>query len=76
MTRDTIIEEVRNIRDQIAAQFDYDVAAIGAYYQALQKEKGLTVVSRQAPRSEAESEAISDYDYSQTPDEPALEKVA
>lgn len=76
MTHDTIIEEVRNIRDQIAAQFDYDVAAIGAYYQALQKEKGLKVTSRQATRSEAESEAIPDYHDGQTPDESALEKVA
>jgi hypothetical protein len=47
MTQDTIIEEVRAIREQIAAQFDYDLTALGAYYQALQKEKHLSMVSRQ-----------------------------
>lgn len=56
MTQDTIIEEVRAIREQIAAQFDYDVAALGAYYQTLQKEQQLAVVSRQAGQPEVGGE--------------------
>jgi hypothetical protein len=30
---DPIVSEVREIRDRIAAQHQYDVRAIGAYYQ-------------------------------------------
>ncbi len=52
MFEDQIIDEVRNVRDQIAAQFDYDVKAIGAYYQAQQKEQRVTVVSRQPRQPE------------------------
>jgi hypothetical protein len=56
MTQDTIIEEVRATREQIAAQFDYDVTALGAYYQRLQKEQQLVVVSRQSDQSEVGGE--------------------
>ena len=33
-----IIEEIREIRDRIAARFNYDVKAIGRYYQEKQRE--------------------------------------
>ena len=46
MFDDAIIEEVRQIRDQLAAQFNYDVKAIGAAIRARQEEKHLSVVSR------------------------------
>lgn len=46
MNDDPIIEEVRTIRNELAARFNYDVKAIGAYYQARQKELALAVVSR------------------------------
>lgn len=36
--KDPIVEEVREIRDRIAACFDYDVKAIGRYYQQKQRE--------------------------------------
>ena len=36
--KDPIVEEVREIRDRIAARFDYDVKAIGRYYQEKQRE--------------------------------------
>ncbi|MCY4209684.1 MAG: hypothetical protein OXE97_01330 [Gammaproteobacteria bacterium] len=36
--KDPIVEEVREIRDRIAARFDYDVKAIGRYYQQKQRE--------------------------------------
>jgi len=62
MTHDTIIEEVRNIREQIAAQFAYDVTALGAYYQALQKEQRLPVVSRQTNHSEVATEEAGEIE--------------
>ncbi|MDE0514072.1 MAG: hypothetical protein OXI88_20085 [Gammaproteobacteria bacterium] len=36
--KDPIVEEVREIRDRTAARFDYDVKAIGRYYQQKQRE--------------------------------------
>ena len=33
-----IIEEIREVRDRIAARFNYDVRAIGRYYQEKQRE--------------------------------------
>ena len=36
--KDPIVEEVRGIRDRTAARFDYDVKAIGRYYQQKQRE--------------------------------------
>lgn len=45
MTNDPIIEELHRIREEIAAQFNYDVFAIGAMLQARQHEEGRPVVS-------------------------------
>ena len=43
--KDPIVEEVRQTRDQIAARFDYDVKAIGRYYQQKQRESKRKMVS-------------------------------
>jgi hypothetical protein len=49
MSDDPIIQEVREIRDQIAARFNYDVQAIGEYYQTLQEDWQLDVATREYP---------------------------
>lgn len=43
--KDPIVEEVRQTRDRIAARFDYDVKAIGRYYQQKQRESERKMVS-------------------------------
>jgi hypothetical protein len=55
MTTDPIIEELHRIREEIAAQFNYDVFAIGAMLQARQQEEDRPVVSFSAQPSEPES---------------------
>ena len=49
MFDDPIINEVRKVRAEIAARFNYDVSAIGAYYQELQTQSGMETVTR-APK--------------------------
>jgi len=46
MWTDPIVEEIRLNSAQIAAQFNYDVHALGRYYQDRQKLENRTVVSR------------------------------
>lgn len=46
---DPIVNEVRNIRDAIAAKHHYDVREIGRYYQRKQAQTGHKLVTR-APR--------------------------
>ena len=43
--KDPIVEEVRQTRERIAARFDYDVKAIGRYYQQKQRESKRKTVS-------------------------------
>ena len=50
MFDDPIVAEVRKIRDRIAARYNYDVFALGAYYRELEKQMGLTTVSHPAKR--------------------------
>ena len=45
MVEDEVIKEVWRVRDEIAAQFNYDVRAIGAYYLKLQEESGMPTVT-------------------------------
>ena len=45
MIEDEVIREVWQVRDEIAARFNYDVRAIGAYYLKLQEESGIPTVS-------------------------------
>jgi hypothetical protein len=45
MEDDEVMKEVLHIRDEIAARFNYDVAAIGAHYLELQEKNGIKTVS-------------------------------
>lgn len=75
MLDDPIIQEVRQIRDQLAARFDYDVMAIGAYYQALQKEKNLPVVSRQSKRPTTGNQSEAGFEPIQVQGQPLSEVI-
>lgn len=55
MTTDPIIEELHQIREEIAAEFNYDVFAIGAMLQARQQEEGRPVVSFSTKPAETEA---------------------
>lgn len=54
MTPDPIIEELHRIREEIAAEFNYDVFAIGAMLQARQQEEDRHVISFSDQPSELE----------------------
>lgn len=58
MFDDPIIEEVRSIRDRIAARFNYDVKAIGAYYRAQQLQNKVPVITRQPRQPELDEPVI------------------
>jgi hypothetical protein len=60
MIDDPIVEEVRDIRAQIAAQFAYDVLALGAYYRQLQQDNSLPVISRQTAPAATEAAVHAD----------------
>ena len=45
MTTDPIIEELHRIREELAAQYNYDVFALGAALQAWEKQTDRPVVS-------------------------------
>ncbi len=45
MEDDEVMKEVRRVRDEIAARFNYDVDAIGAHYLELQEKSGIKTVS-------------------------------
>jgi hypothetical protein len=47
---DPIVEEVRKLREEHAACFNYDVDAIFDHLKKLEKESGLTVVSLEPNR--------------------------
>jgi hypothetical protein len=46
MWQDPIIEEIHKIREALASQFQYDVQALGKFFQAQQAEEGREVVTR------------------------------
>jgi hypothetical protein len=50
MWSDPIVEETRRIGDEIAARFNYDVEALGRYYQSQQTKENRVVVRRNAKR--------------------------
>lgn len=58
MMSDPIIEELHQIREEIAAQFNYDVFAIGAMLQAKQQEEDRPVVSFNTQPDELEAAPI------------------
>ena len=49
MWHDPIVEEIHKIRAALAAKFQYDVQALGKYFQAQQQAEHREVVTR-APR--------------------------
>jgi hypothetical protein len=57
MQNDPIVEEIRKIRNRIAAKFKYDVKALGAYYQAQQIAENRVVVTHHPKRIAAKSTA-------------------
>lgn len=58
MWNDPIVEETRKIRDEIAARFNYDVEALGRYYQSQQTTEGRVVVRRTAKREQLQAEEV------------------
>ena len=46
MWNDPIVEETRKIRDEIAERFNYDVEALGRYYQEKQIKEHRVFVKR------------------------------
>jgi hypothetical protein len=57
MWTDPIVEETRRAGDEIAARFDYDVVALGRYYQEQQAKENRVVVKR-AKRAKVQTEKI------------------
>lgn len=51
MWNDPIVEETRRIRDELAARFNYDVRALGQYYQSQQTAESRVIIKR-APKGE------------------------
>jgi hypothetical protein len=49
MWQDPIVEEIHTIREELAAKFQYDVQALGKFFQAQQATEHRVVVTR-APR--------------------------
>lgn len=49
MWHDPIVEEIHKVREALAAQFQYDVQALGKYFQAQQQVEHRAVVTH-APR--------------------------
>ena len=55
MRNDPIVEEVRKIRDELAAKFNYDVEALGEYYRSQQTAKDRVIVKRPPKRATEET---------------------
>lgn len=63
MWSDPIVEETRRVGDEIAARFNYDVEALGKYYQSQQAKEHRVIVRRAPKRVEAQiDEAILSRD--------------
>ena len=45
MIEDEVIKEVWQVRDELAARFNYDLDAMVAHYQQMQRERGIPIVS-------------------------------
>ena len=56
-TRDSIVEEVRSVRDAIAKKFDYDIEKLGRDLQERQAKGGRPLVRLPARRIPAEKKA-------------------
>jgi hypothetical protein len=51
MWQDPIVEEIHKIREALAAQFQYDVQALGKFFQAQQAAEHREVVTRAPGRA-------------------------
>jgi hypothetical protein len=51
MWQDPIVEEIHKIREALAAQFQYDVQALGKFFQAQQVAEHREVVTRTPRRA-------------------------
>jgi hypothetical protein len=56
MWNDPIVEETRRAGDEIAARFNYDVEALGRYYQSQQAKENRVIAKRSAKREPRETE--------------------
>jgi hypothetical protein len=54
MWQDPIVEEIHKVREVLAAQFQYDVQALGRFFQARQAAEHRVVVTR-PPRRRPEA---------------------
>ena len=54
---DPVVKEVREIRDRIAAEHNYDVRAIGRYYQQKQARAARKLVTRPPRRPDVPKSA-------------------
>ena len=59
MWNDPIVDETRKIRDEIAARFNYDVEALGCYYQSQQAREGRVTVKSSAKGAKTRTETVS-----------------
>jgi len=59
MWNDPIVEETRRLGDEIAARFNYDVVALGRYYQEQQVKENRVVVKRPTKRIKLQSEEVA-----------------
>ena len=57
MRNDPIVEETRKIRDEIAARFNYDVEALGRYYQSQQIKEHRVFAKRPAKKVKLDQSA-------------------
>jgi hypothetical protein len=58
MWNDPIVEETRKIRDEIAARFNYDVEALGRYYQEQQAKEGRVAVKGSAKGEKTRTQSV------------------
>lgn len=59
MWNDPIVEETRRLGDEIAARFNYDVEALGRYYQSQQTKENRVVVRRPTKRESTEMQQVA-----------------
>ena len=63
MWQDPIVEEIHKLREALAAKFQYDVQALGKFFQAQQQAEHRVVVTRAPQRvPEAAQSPISTSD--------------
>lgn len=55
MWNDPIVEETRTLRDELAARFNYDVRALGQYYQSQQMMENRVIINRSSKKETAEA---------------------